>query len=141
MSFVRFVVKTSSRHSWRCKQQVNLAEHDQPGATSRPVPVMQSPNVPVTSRTVVKCCWGKICKICNFADNYGYCETVPDQNLITKYKEYTVKDLKKALQHLKSNKGNLSEIKYVSRALRDKLRINSNKADGLSSNELFFNHD
>ena len=29
-----------------------------------------------------------------FADNYGYCETVPDQNLITKYKEHTVKELK-----------------------------------------------
>ena len=44
-----------------------------------------------------------------FADNYGYCETVPVQNLITKYKEHTVKELKKALQHLKYNKGNLSE--------------------------------
>ena len=76
-----------------------------------------------------------------FADNYGYCETVPDQNLITKYKEYMVKELKKALQHLKFNQGNLSEIKYVSRALREKLRINSNRADGLSSNESFFNHD
>ena len=75
------------------------------------------------------------------ADNNGYCESVPDQNLITKYKEYTVKELKKALQHLKSNKGNLSKIKYVSRGLRVKLRINCNKADGLSSNESFFNHD
>ena len=26
------------------------------------------------------------------ADNYGYCETLPDQNLITKYKEYTVNE-------------------------------------------------
>ena len=234
------------RHSWRCKQRINQAEQDQPGAASRQVPVMQSPNVPVTSRTVVKCCCGKICKgarglkmhqrscqvihslndeLCAdleeqiavdntnntsennnydndnnnvncesfpelkkgiklpkndsewstandyfkfalqtdhpiapqdinskikllndavynyFADNYGYCETVPDQNLITKYKEHTVKELKKALQHLKSNKGNLSEIKYVSRALRDKLRNNSNNADGLNSNESFFNHD
>ena len=63
------------------------------------------------------------------------------QNSITTYKEHTVKELKKALQHLKSNKGNLSEIRYVSRALRDKLRNNSNNADGLNSNESFFNHD
>ena len=60
-------------------------------------------------------------------------DAVPDQNLISKYKEHTVKELKKALQHLKSNKGNLGEIKYVSRALRDKLRNNSNNADGLNS--------
>ncbi|CAB4040492.1 Hypothetical predicted protein [Paramuricea clavata] len=60
--------------------------------------------------------------------------------MVTKYKEYTVKELKKALQNLKSNKGNLSKIKYVSRTLRDKLRINNN--DGLTSdsNESF-NHD
>ena len=50
------------RHSWRYKQRINQAEQDQPGAASRQVPVMQSPNVPVTSRTVVKCCCGKICK-------------------------------------------------------------------------------
>ena len=44
------------------------------------------------------------------------------------------------MQNLKSNKGDLSEIKYVSRTLRDKLRNNNN--DGLTSdsNESF-NHD
>ena len=50
------------RHSWRCKQRINRAEQAQPDATTRSVPVMQSPNVPVSSRTVVKCCCGKICK-------------------------------------------------------------------------------
>ena len=52
------------RHSWRCKQRINHAEQDRPDITSREVPVMQSPNVPVyvPSRTVVKCCCGKICK-------------------------------------------------------------------------------
>ena len=234
------------RHSWRCKQRINQPEQENPGATPRPVPVIQSPNVPLSSRMVVKCCCGKICKgarglkmhqrscqvvhslndelcadleeqITNdntnnilennnydnnnnnlnyesfpelkkgvklpkndsewstandyfkfalqtdhpiasqdinskikllndavynyFADNYGYCETVPDQNLITKYKDYTVKELKKALQQLKSNKCDLSEIKYVSRTLRDKLRSNSNNINGSSSNESFFNHD
>jgi hypothetical protein len=60
--------------------------------------------------------------------------------MVTKYKEYTVKELKKALQNLKSNKGDLSEIKYVSRTLRDKLR--NKNSDGLTSdsNESF-NHD
>ena len=53
---------TLRRHSWRCKQRINQAEQDQSGTTSRPVPVIQSPNVPVASRTVVKCCYGKICK-------------------------------------------------------------------------------
>ena len=72
-----------------------------------------------------------------FADNFGHNETVPDKSMVAKYKYYTVK---KALQNLKSNKGDLSEIKYVSRRLRDKLRNNNN--DGLTSdsNESF-NHD
>ena len=75
-----------------------------------------------------------------FADNFRHNETVPDKSMVAKYKDYTVKELKKALQNLKSNKGDLSEIKYVSRTLRDKLRNNNN--DGLTSdsNESF-NHD
>ena len=246
MSFVHFVVKTSSRLVAIHGAAIHQPEQENPGATPRPVPVIQSPNVPLSSRMVVKCCCGKICKgarglkmhqrscqvvhslsdelcadleeqITNdntnnilennnydnnnnnlnyesfpelkkgvklpkndsewstandyfkfalqtdhpiasqdinskikllndavynyFADNYGYCETVPDQNLITKYKDYTVKELKKALQQLKSNKCDLSEIKYVSRTLRDKLRSNSNNVNGSSSNESFFNHD
>jgi hypothetical protein len=60
--------------------------------------------------------------------------------MVAKYKDYTVKELKKALQNLKSNKaGDLNEIKYVSGTVRDKLRNNN---DGLTSdsNESF-NHD
>ena len=44
-------------------------------------------------------------------------------------------ELKKALQNLKSKKGDLSEIKYVSRTLRDRLRNNSNDADDLNDSE------
>ena len=236
---------TLGRHSWRCKQRINQAEQDPPDATTRQVPVMQSPNVPVSSRTVVKCCCGKICKgarglkmhqrscqvihglndeLCAdleeqittdnsenisenehnvndintvnyesfpelkkginlpkndsewstandyfkcalqpndpitlqdlnskikllndaiynyFANNYGHTETVPDKNMVAKYKEYTVKELKKALQNLKSRKGELIEIKYVSRTLRDRLRNNSNDADDLNDSESF-NHN
>ena len=50
------------RHSWRCKQRINQREQENPDATLRPVPVLQSSNVPLSSRTVVKCCCGKICK-------------------------------------------------------------------------------
>ncbi|CAB4027255.1 Hypothetical predicted protein [Paramuricea clavata] len=75
-----------------------------------------------------------------FANNYGHTETVPDKNMVAKYKEYTVKELKKALQNLKSKKGELSEIKYVSRTLRDRLRNNGNDADDLNDSESF-NHN
>ena len=233
------------RHTWRCKQRINHAEQDRPNTSSREVPVMQSPKVAVQSRTVVKCCCGKICKgarglkmhqrscqvihglndelsadieeqittdnttdppetyshsidtdITNdesllelkqginlpkndsgwltandyfkctlqlydpirlpdvnskikllndviynyFADNFGHNETVPDECMVDKYKECTVKELKKALQSLKSNHGDLSEIKYVSRTLRNKLRNNNNNELTSSSNESF-NHD
>ena len=60
--------------------------------------------------------------------------------MVAKYKEYTVKELKKALQNLKSKKGELSEIKYVSRTLRDRLRNNNNDADDLNDS-YSFNHN
>ena len=53
---------TLGRHSWRCKQRITPTEQDHPHTNTRDVPVMQSSNVPVSSRTVVKCCCGKICK-------------------------------------------------------------------------------
>ena len=53
---------TLGRHSWRCKQQINHAEKNIPDPTRSQEPVMQFPNVPVTSHMVVKCCCGKICK-------------------------------------------------------------------------------
>ena len=235
---------TLGRHSWRCKQRINPTEQDHPRTNTRDVPVMQSPNVPVSSRTVVKCCCGKICKgarglkmhqrscqvihglndeLCKdleeqitadssenysendhsvnvsdfgndecypelkkginlpksesewsqaneyfksalqidnpitmqdvnskikflnnmiynyFVDNFGHIESIPDNNMVAKYKEYTVKELKKTLRNLKSNNGDLGEIRYVSRALRDKLRNNSNDVDGLNNES--FNHD
>ncbi|CAB4032766.1 Hypothetical predicted protein, partial [Paramuricea clavata] len=54
---------TLGRHSWRCKQRVNYAEQDHSAEnTARQTPVMNSPNVVVSSRTVIKCCCGKVCK-------------------------------------------------------------------------------
>ena len=238
---------TVGRHSWRFKQRINQPERDPYDDATRQVPTMQSPNVPILSRTVVKCCCGKICKgtrglkmhqrscqvlhglndemradleeqmmnnnddtresdncdsdvtanseecfpevkkgvklpkndkewltaneyfkyalqfddpiksqddnfkinhltstIYNyFADNYGYNETLPDKDMLIKYKEYTIKELKKALQDLKSNKGDVSEIKYVSRTLRDKLRIKSKANSGLLNSNVseWFNYD
>ena len=34
--------------------------------------------------------------------HFGHTETIPDKNLINKYKDHTVKNLKKALRNLKS---------------------------------------
>ena len=53
---------TLGRHSWRYKQQINPAEEDRTQSSTRDMPVMQSPNVPVSSRTLVKCWCGFICK-------------------------------------------------------------------------------
>ena len=57
-----------------------------------------------------------------FADSFGHTETIPDESLINKYKDHTVKKLKKALANLKSPNSDPTEIKYVSRTLRDKLQ-------------------
>ena len=53
---------TLGRHSWRCKERINHAEQDNPSTTTSQMPVMQSPNVVLSKRTVIKCCCGKICK-------------------------------------------------------------------------------
>ena len=124
------------------KQGINLSKNDSGWQTANDYfKCALQFNDPITMRDVNS----KI-KLLNdviynyFADNFGHNETVPDKSMVAKYKDYTVKELKKALQNLKSNKGDLSEIKYVSRTLRDKLRNNNN--DGLTSdsNESF-NHD
>ena len=36
-----------------------------------------------------------------FADNYGYNETLPNKDMVIKYKEYTVKELKKSVARFK----------------------------------------
>ena len=61
--------------------------------------------------------------------------------VINKYKDHTVKKLKKALANLKSSNSDPTEIKYVSRTLRDKLRNNINNTQTESSHDDTFNHD
>ena len=75
-----------------------------------------------------------------FAQNFGYSESVPDNSLLNKYKDYEIKDLKKALKTLKSTSGELDEIKYVSHILRGKLRSNNNNESSLDSSQSL-NHD
>ncbi len=78
--------------------------------------------------------------ICNyFVDTFGHTETIPDERVKNKYKDYTVKDLKKALRNLKSTNSDITEIKYVSRSLRDKLRNNNNNTQ--TDPDASFNHD
>ncbi|CAB3994937.1 Hypothetical predicted protein [Paramuricea clavata] len=127
------------------KKDINLPKNDSEWSTANDYfNYALQPNDPITFQDLNS----KI-KLLNdaiynyFANNYGHTETVPDKNMVAKYKEYTVKELKKALQHLKSKKGELSEIKYVSavsRTLRDRLRNNSNDADDLNDSESF-NHN
>ncbi len=70
----------------------------------------------------------------------------PDNYLINRYKDNTVKDLKKALKILKSTNGDPDEIKYVSHILRAKLRPKRNQSsescpDNSHSNTQVLNHD
>ena len=66
--------------------------------------------------------------------------------MVDKYKDYTVKDLKKALKSLKFTSDKPDEIKYVSCILRAKLRSNNNQSselcrDNSHSNNQTLNHD
>ena len=68
--------------------------------------------------------------------------------MVNKYKDYKVKDLKKALKKLKSENSEPDEIKYVSHILRDQLRLNNNNnrshepsLDNNHGNCQMLNHD
>ena len=61
-----------------------------------------------------------------FSEHFGNVESIPDPSLITKYNNHTVNELKKDLNTLKSTNADLTEIKYVGRILRNKLRNHSN---------------
>ena len=82
-----------------------------------------------------------------FAQNFGYTDSTPDNSLVEKYKDYTVKDLKKALKDLKSTNDKPDEIKHVSHILRAKLRSNNKNQssescrDSSHSNNQTLNHD
>ena len=244
---------TLGRHSWRCKQRVHDAEQDHFAENAgKQTPAINSPTVVISSRHVIKCCCGKVCKgarglkmhqrscrvihdlntelysdmqeqgdfetenipemdqfnqneastannqsipdlkrgiklpksnlqwstandyfkfalqtnqpitsqdldsnimVLNniiyeyFAQNFGYTDSTPDNSLVEKYKDYTVKDLKKALKNLKSTNDKPDEIKHVSHILRAKLRSNNKNQssescrDSSHSNNQTLNHD
>ena len=50
------------RHSWRCKQRVNPTEQTASENPTREMHDTSSPKIVISSRSVVKCCCGKICK-------------------------------------------------------------------------------
>ena len=75
-----------------------------------------------------------------FADNFGYVEKIPDKELVNKYKDQTVKALKKCLKQLKLSNAEPHEIKYVARTLRDKLR-NACQINTTQNQNKTFNHD
>ena len=57
-----------------------------------------------------------------------------------KYKDHSVKELKKALSNLKHSNSELTEIKYVSRILRKKIR-NHSDVQSNSNRDDSFHHD
>ena len=104
---------------------------------------------PITSQDLnsdIKVLNNIICEY--FAQNFEYADSSPDNSLADKYKDYTVKNLKKALKCLKSKNDQPNEIKYVSHILRVKLRsknINNQSSeacrDNHHSNNQTLNHD
>ena len=57
-----------------------------------------------------------------------------DVDLSTKYQLHTVTDLKRELKHLKQHNGNINEIKFVSRRLRNLLSIKSRSEQTVNTN-------
>ena len=66
-----------------------------------------------------------------FAENYGTVETdnKKDNDLLEKYGEFSVNNLKKEMKKLKRSNSDLRTIKFVSKSIRSKPKNNS---EGLS---------
>ncbi|CAB4027761.1 Hypothetical predicted protein [Paramuricea clavata] len=76
-----------------------------------------------------------------FAENFGCVEDLPDNSLKYKYKNHTIKGLKKTLKLLKSSNSDLAEIKYVFRLVRDKLKTCQTNHNLVNNTEESFNHN
>jgi len=109
------------------KQGINLPKNDDEWLTANLF--FKSDLPPITSDDI-----GSNIKQLNdvvynyFQTNYGNVKT-NDSAFIDKYKNYSTKDLKKALKILKSSNNNVEEIKYVARTLRDKLQKSQHDPD------------
>ena len=68
-------------------------------------------------------------------------ERLPDKLLNDKYKNHSIKDLKKALKLLKLSNSDLAEIKYVSRLVRNKFKSNTTNDNMHNTTNESFNHD
>ena len=73
-------------------------------------------------------------------ENFGNVNRQPDHNLVEKYNNHSIKDLKKALNKLKSTTSDLTEIKYVSRILCTKFGNHSNTHSDVNRDDSL-NHD
>ena len=79
-------------------------------------------NYPITMQEINKSINTMTTVIYNyFGETYSFVEVNNDAEFETKYQSCTAKDLKKALKKLKSENGNLLEIKFVAKKLRNLL--------------------
>ena len=80
-------------------------------------------NSPITAQDINKNINTMATVIYNyFSENYGFINATNNGNFESKYKSTPAKDLKKVLRKLKSENGNLLEIKFVAKKLRKLLR-------------------
>ncbi|CAB4045545.1 Hypothetical predicted protein, partial [Paramuricea clavata] len=78
---------------------------------------------PFTTQEISKYINTKITVIYNyFSENYGFVDINNNKVFESKYKSASAKDLRKVLKKLKSDNGNLMEIKFVAKKLRNRLR-------------------
>jgi hypothetical protein len=103
-------------------------------------------NQPITTQEISKCINTMTTVIYNyFSENYGFVDINNNKIFESKYKSASAKDLKKVLKKLKSDNGNLMEIKFVAKKLRNRLRTRAdtdqqhadiNALDEIDHNEL-----
>ena len=77
----------------------------------------------------------------HFAQNFGFVESLPDNTLVDKYQNHSIKELKKALKLLKLTDSDLSGIKYVSRLVRNEFKTNPNSTDKSFNHDKYFEHN
>ena len=76
-----------------------------------------------------------------FEENFGLVDSNIHIEFQGKYENFSTKDLKKVLKKLKSENGDILEIKFVAKRLRNLLNKSDNSDHNFSHNNTALDHD
>ncbi|CAB4032374.1 Hypothetical predicted protein, partial [Paramuricea clavata] len=99
-------------------------------------------NLPITPRDLNNNINTMATVVCNyFSENFGYVNNHNDVQYQRKYESFSTKDLKKSLKELKLENGDILEIKFLAKKLRNILNKSNNTDPNITDSHASANID